>query len=119
MASEPARRSDGPRTRLSAGERRGRIREAATEVFAERGYAAASMGEIAARAGVVASVIYDHFSSKRELFVELLQLHGSELIRSSITEVEGEPGEELMRASLEAYFRLVEEDPFAWRFLFR
>jgi AcrR family transcriptional regulator len=119
MSSEPARSRNGARRRLTAGERRARILGAATEVFAERGYAAASMGEIAARAGVVASVIYDHFSSKRELHVELLELHGEELIRRSITEVEGEPGQQLMRASLEAYFRLVEEDPFVWRFLFR
>lgn len=107
------------RRRLSADERRARILEAATEVFAEHGYAAASMGEIAARAGVVASVIYDHFGSKRELHIELLQLHGEELIRRSIDEVEGGTPEELQRVSLEAYFRFVEEDPFVWRFLFR
>jgi len=119
MTVEPAGTQVAVRRRLTAAERRARILEAATEVFAERGYAAASMSEIAASAGVVASVIYDHFSSKRQLHVELLRLHGEELIRRSITEVKGEPGEELMRASLEAYFRLVEEDPFAWRFLFR
>jgi AcrR family transcriptional regulator len=112
-------RSDGARRRLSADERRARILEAATEVFAEYGYAAASMGEIATRAGVVASVIYDHFRSKRDLHIELLELHGEELIRRSITEVEGNSGEELQRASLEAYFRFVEDDPFVWRFLFR
>jgi AcrR family transcriptional regulator len=99
-------RGDRARRRLSADERRARILEAATEVFAEHGYAAASMGEIAMRAGVVASVIYDHFRSKRELHIELLELHGEELIRRSITEVE-------------AYFRFVEDDPFVWRFLFR
>jgi AcrR family transcriptional regulator len=112
-------RGDGARRRLSADERRARILEAATEVFAEHGYAAASMGEIATRAGVVASVIYDHFRSKRELHIELLELHGEELIRRSITEVEGGSGEQLQRASLEAYFRFVEDDPFVWRILFR
>ncbi|HYU60603.1 MAG TPA: TetR/AcrR family transcriptional regulator [Solirubrobacterales bacterium] len=119
MSSVSTSKRDGARRRLSAGERRARILDAATEVFAEHGYAAASMGEIAARAGVVASVLYDHFGSKRELHIELLQLHGEELIRRSIGEVEGDPGAELQRASLEAYFRFVEEDPFVWRFLFR
>jgi AcrR family transcriptional regulator len=107
------------RRRLSADERRARILDAATEVFAEHGYVAASMGEIAARAGVVASVIYDHFGSKRELHIELLKLHGEELIRRSITEVEGVTPEDIQRTSIEAYFRFVEEDPFVWRFLFR
>ena len=78
------------------------------------------MGEIAARAGVVASVIYDHFGSKRELHIELLQLHGEELIRRSITEIEGGDARRRSSASsIEAYFRFVEEDPFVWRFLFR
>jgi AcrR family transcriptional regulator len=109
----------GGRRRLSAAERRERILEAATEVFAEHGYAAASMGEIASRAGVVASVIYDHFPSKRELHIELLQIHGEDLIRRSIDEIEGDAPERIQRSSLEAYFRFVEEDPFVWRFLFR
>ena len=116
--TRPAKR-DGARRRLSAAERRERILDAATEVFAEHGYAAASMGEIARRAGVVASVIYDHFPSKRELHIELLQLHGEELIRRSIDEIEGTEPEEIQRSSIEAYFRFVEEDPFVWRFLFR
>ena len=111
-------RSSG-RRRLSAAERRERILDAATEVFAEHGYAAASMGEIASRAGVVASVIYDHFPSKRELHIELLQIHGEGLIRRSIDEIEGDVPERIQRSSLEAYFRFVEEDPFVWRFLFR
>lgn len=118
MGTETDKR-DGGRRRLSADERRARILDAATEVFAEHGYAAASMGEIAAQAGVVASVIYDHFSSKRELHIELLQLHGEQLIRRSIDEVTGDTPEELQRVSIEAYFRFVEEDPFVWRFLFR
>ncbi len=107
------------RRRLSASERRERILVAATEVFAEQGYVRASMGEIARRAGVVASVIYDHFDSKLDLHVQLLEHHGEAMIQRSITEIErGEP-EAMLRASIEAYFRLVEEDPFAWRCLFR
>ena len=107
------------RPRLSAAERRQRILDAATQVFAERGYSAASVGEIAARAGVVASVIYDHFGSKRDLHIELLQRHGDVLIERSIEEVGGETPYELLRTSVDAFYRLVEEDPFVWRFLFR
>ena len=111
--SAPARR------RLSASERRERILTAATEVFAERGYADASMAEIASRAGVVASVIYDHFGSKRELAIELLDRHGEALIGRTITELEPAPPRELVRTSLELFYRFMEEDPFVWRFLFR
>ena len=91
------------RRRLTAAERRERILAAATEVFAEHGYSAASVGEIGARAGVVASVIYDHFGSKRELHIELLQLHGEALIERSISAIRGEDPYELLRASVEAF----------------
>jgi AcrR family transcriptional regulator len=107
------------RRRLPASERRERILAAATEVFAERGYADASMGEIATRAGVVASVIYDHFGSKRELAVQLLELHGETLIRKTITELEPAPPRELVRTSIDLFYRFMEDDPFVWRFLFR
>jgi AcrR family transcriptional regulator len=113
VATAPTRR------RLRAAERRERILDAATEVFAERGYAAASMAEIAARAGVVASVIYDHFPSKRELAIELLELHGGALIERTITELEPAPPAELLRTSIELFYRFMEADPFVWRFLFR
>jgi AcrR family transcriptional regulator len=109
----------GRTKRISAGERRTRILDAAVEVFAERGYEAATMIEIARRAGVVASVIYDHFASKRELHIELLELHGQRLVERSIRYIEGATAEQLVHASIETYFELVEEDPFVWRFMFR
>ncbi len=107
------------RRRLSADERRGRILAAATEVFAERGYNDASMGEIATRAGVVASVIYDHFGSKRELAVDLLELHGEALIKQTITDLDPAPPRELLYESIDLFYRFMENDPFVWRFLFR
>jgi AcrR family transcriptional regulator len=107
------------RRRLSADERRARILKAGTEVFAERGYAGASMAEIAKRSGIVASVIYDHFPSKRSLHVELLELHGRELIARAIEAIEVTSAERILRDTAAAFFRMVEEDPFAWRFLFR
>lgn len=105
--------------RLSAAERRQRILAAAVQVFAENGYADASMAEIASRAGVVASVLYDHFGSKRELCIELLEQHGEALIERSIQPQADLPPERIFRASIEAFCRSVEEDPFVWRLLFR
>ena len=107
------------RRRLSAGERRARILEAAVPVFAQRGYSAASMEEIARGAGVVPSVLYDHFPSKRQLYVQLLELHGQALIERSVTGVPDTPPRERLRFSIESFYEFVEEDPFVWRFLFR
>jgi AcrR family transcriptional regulator len=114
-----ARRPVARRRRLSADERRERILRAAEEVFAERGYQGASVTEIARRAGVVASVLYDHFPSKKELHIELLHRHTEALIARAASPVATSSAEELMRHSLERFFEFVEEHPFAARLLFR
>lgn len=49
------------------------ILEAALAVFAERGYAATRMEDIAARAGVTKGTIYLYFPSKDEVFRSLVQ----------------------------------------------
>lgn len=41
-------------------------------MFAERGFHATSMNEVALRAGVTKPVLYQHFGSKRALYLELL-----------------------------------------------
>jgi len=46
---------------------------AATEVFAEKGYDAGSMREIAARVGVSEPALYRHFSGKEELFLAIMR----------------------------------------------
>ena len=68
--------------RLSRPRRRQRILDAAVEAFAARGYEAASMSEIAASAGITKPVLYDHFASKRDLFVELMESVLSETERA-------------------------------------
>ncbi|MBV9571949.1 MAG: TetR/AcrR family transcriptional regulator [Alphaproteobacteria bacterium] len=49
------------------------ILDAALAVFAERGFAAARMDEVARRAGVTKGTIYLYFSSKEELFKSLIR----------------------------------------------
>jgi AcrR family transcriptional regulator len=51
---------------------RERLLAAAEDVFARKGYAAASVEEIAATAGYTIGALYAHFSSKQQLFLELL-----------------------------------------------
>ena len=50
-----------------------RLRTAAAELFAERGYAGASMTDIARRVGVRKPSLYNYYPSKEELFMELLE----------------------------------------------
>jgi AcrR family transcriptional regulator len=51
---------------------RSRVLQAAGEVFAERGFAAASMDQVAAAAGFTKGAVYSNFASKDELFLALM-----------------------------------------------
>lgn len=91
------------------------------ELFAERGYESASMVEIAQGAGITPAVIYDHFPSKAALQVELLERQSEELfafVGESLSAAAPGPQARL-RAGIDAFFRFVEEHPYAWRMMFR
>src|SRR5712692_5868107 len=81
----PAKAAGRPevRRRLSAARRRALILKGAARVFAERGYSGASMTDIADASGVAASVIYDHFASKRGLHLELLNQHARAMVEAT------------------------------------
>ena len=108
----------GTRKRLAPGQRKALIMEAAARLFAERGYSGASITDIAAASGISPSVIYDHFTSKKDLHLALLNQHGSALIKAT-TEHAADIGEDLLRLGTEAFFSFVEQHPYAWRMLFR
>jgi AcrR family transcriptional regulator len=54
-------------------ERKQQLLDAATELFAERGYGATRIVDICQRAGVTKSLFYWYFPTKRELFVDLVR----------------------------------------------
>ena len=110
-----------PRRRLTAEERREQILRAGMEVFAERGYQEASMVEIARAAGITPAVIYDHFASKAELQITLLERQTEELLTfvGSAVAADFDDTAERIRIGVDAFFTFVEEHPYAWRMLFR
>jgi AcrR family transcriptional regulator len=61
------------RRRLPAAERRETILRAAAEVFAQAGYRAGKVSDVAARVGVTEPVIFQNFGSKAALFAAVLE----------------------------------------------
>ena len=117
--SERKRENGGRRKRLSASERRDLIERAAAEVFAARGYYGASIDEIAARAGVTAPVLYDHFGSKLDIHRRLLERTRDELLDMWRQNLGGdEPAEVRIPRALDAWARYVEHNPYAPRMFF-
>lgn len=107
------------RLRLSPAERRERIIDAARDAFATHGFEAASMRQIAAAAEVTTPVIYDHFRSKQQLYIELLEAESQALIAAtSGIRPEDETAEAWIAAGVDAFFRFAEQRPHAWRILF-
>lgn len=78
--SRPQRSAKGTKTaakprqsRLPAAKRREQLLDCAAKLFAKSGYARATTAELAKAAGVTEPIIYRHFSSKRDLFVALIE----------------------------------------------
>jgi AcrR family transcriptional regulator len=67
------------RTRLSAADRRETILDAAVGVFAEAGYRAAKVSDVAERVGVTEPVIFQNFGSKAALFAAVVQRAAAEV----------------------------------------
>lgn len=62
-----------PKWRRRKEARPGEIVEAALEVFAEKGFAAARLEDIAARAGVSKGALYLYFETKQDLFAAVVR----------------------------------------------
>ena len=79
-----------PAEEVGEGERRAQILRAADELFGRRGYAAVSVGDVAAAVGVTKAAIYHHFPSKAELFTAVM-CGMLELIEAGIRRIAAEP----------------------------
>lgn len=115
-ASEP-----GPRRRLSAEERRQSILTAANEVFGERGYEHVRIDDVAAAAGISKALIYEHFASKQELYIELMNAAASEMLGLlvSAASAPGMEGPLRMENAAAAGLSYVQEHPHAFHMFVR
>ena len=112
------RRKNKPQ-RLTAVARRAQLIEVGREVFAERGFGATSVEEIAARARVSKPILYDHFGGKEGLYAVVVDRELEHIV-NRITEAvrSGTPRERLEQASL-AYLSYVQERPMGFAVLLR
>jgi AcrR family transcriptional regulator len=105
--------------RLSAAERRDQLLDVALELFARDGFHATSMNDIADAAGVTKPVLYQHFTSKRQLYRNLLAAEGQRLreaIAKATRDAAG-PHEQVLQGTA-AYFRWVAGHASAFNLLF-
>ncbi|ASY23517.1 TetR family transcriptional regulator [Candidatus Nanopelagicus abundans] len=111
--------ADEKTNRLPRDERRAQLLVAALEVFTAAGYHSAAMDEIADRAKVSKPVLYQHFPSKLDLYLAVLDLHIDSLV-FAIQKAIAANRENSARvaATVEAYFGFIDSEGEAFRLLF-
>ena len=105
--------------RLSAAERRSQLVAVGRTVFAEHGYDATSVEEIAERAGVSKPIVYEHFGGKEGLYAVIVDREMEHVI-TSVSEAisDGTPRQRVAAATL-AFLTYVKEQPDGFAVLSR
>ena len=88
------------------------IEDAAVELFMEQGYAATSMRQIAERSGLALGGIYNHFTSKDEIFAGIIiDKHPYKKLLPAIIAAEGKTAEEFFKNALHIVISEMGERP--------
>jgi AcrR family transcriptional regulator len=112
MTREPAY------TRMDVDERRRRLLELGTDLFARFSYDELSMARIAREAGISKALLYHYFPSKRAYFSSALEAKAAELAALTQTDPDASPLEQLT-GSLDAFLGWVDENAEAYAKLVR
>lgn len=113
MASTPTR------SRLAKADRMEQALLAAHTLFAERGYAAVTMDEVAGEVGVTKPLLYNYFGNKEQLYIACMKRSGDALV-AMILETVGDASSpsEALNDGLRAFFAFLDADRAAWAVLF-
>lgn len=106
-------------TRMPRQQRRAQVLDAAREVFVALGYHAAGMDDIAEQAGVSKPVLYQHFPSKLDLYLDLLDAGIEQMLVQSDAAVRSTAdNKQRVKATMQAYFAFVDDSRGAFRLVF-
>lgn len=124
MTDNPATiSSDGKdpvRKRLSRSERYDMILDCAVDVLGSRGYHNVSMDDIAEAAGVSKALVYQHFESKDDLYMEVMRIYQERITQTVLPAWSQDlPQQERFWRGFVAFFTFVEENKRAWGVLYR
>ncbi|WP_010534306.1 TetR/AcrR family transcriptional regulator [Brachybacterium squillarum] len=119
MAMQEAPRARTPR--MTGRERREQLVTIGRTLFAEKGYDATSVEEIASRAGVSKPIVYEHFGGKEGLYAVVVDREVSTLLaslESSLRDQRAHPRVLMERAAM-AFLSYIDEHEDGFRILVR
>jgi len=118
MATHPSVTSP-QRTRLPRAERERQVLDVAHARFAAYGFAAVTMDDVAADAGVTKPLLYAYFGNKERLYIACMERAGEAMFTTVGGAVsDADSPADALRRGLHAFFAFVDEDRDAWRVLF-
>ncbi|HEX3815655.1 MAG TPA: TetR/AcrR family transcriptional regulator [Mycobacteriales bacterium] len=104
---------------MTGKERRQQLLDVGRTLFAERGFEATSIEEIASRAGVSKPVVYEHFGGKEGLYAVVVDREMQQLLdRFTESLSSGHPRELLEQAAL-TFLSYIEDETDGFRILVR
>jgi AcrR family transcriptional regulator len=107
------------RVRMTGQERRAQLLDVGRSVFADRGYASASIEEIAKRANITKPVVYEHFGGKEGLYAVVVDREVSRLVDSITDALQGDHPRVLVEQAALAFLTYIEQEPDGFRILLR
>ncbi len=110
---------DRPRVRMSGQERRAQLIRIGRETFAERGYEATTVEEIAERAKVSKPVVYEHFAGKEGLYAVIVDREVGHLLDSITLALKADHPRHALEQAADAFLKYIEEHEEGFRILVR
>ena len=107
------------RVRMTGKERREQLLDIGRSLFAERGFEAASIEEIASRASVSKPVVYEHFGGKEGLYAVVVDREMSHLLEQVTGALTGGHPRELLEQAALALLTYIEDETDGFRILVR
>lgn len=104
---------------MTGQERRAQLLEVGRSIFAERGYEATTVEEIAARAKITKPVVYEHFSGKEGLYAVIVDREVQALLDRITQSLEGDHPRALLEQAAYAFLSYIEDEPEGFRILVR
>jgi AcrR family transcriptional regulator len=107
------------RSRLSRDDRMEQTLGVAHLLFAEHGYAAVTMDEIATAVGVTKPLLYNYFGNKERLYIACMERAGDALTATVAQAVAATSSpSDALSAGVRAFFAFLDSDRSAWAVLF-
>jgi AcrR family transcriptional regulator len=104
---------------MTGQERRAQLLDVGRAVFAERGFEAASVEDIATRAKITKPIVYEHFSGKEGLYAVIVDREVQALLERITNALEGTNPRALLEQAAFAFLSYIEDEPDGFRILLR